>query len=87
MFVVDEVANELIETMVQEGAMLIKGDKIKALQELITYEDQEGAHVRKEWVGKDAHTYLDALNISYDQNQSALFVKQHLNIHLYNWSY
>jgi propionaldehyde dehydrogenase len=71
-FVVDQVANELIESMVQEGAYLIQREMLEALKELITVEDQDGSHVRKEWVGKDAYKYLDALNISYNQKPKCI---------------
>jgi propionaldehyde dehydrogenase len=71
-FVVDQVANELIESMVQEGAFLIKGDTIESMKQLITVEDQDGIHVRKEWVGKDPYKYLDALNISYTQKPKCI---------------
>ena len=62
-FVVDSVANQLISEMQKNGAVLIKGTQIRRLEQLILTEDRE--HIHKQYVGKSAHVFLDALNIPY----------------------
>lgn len=71
-FVVDKVANELIESMIHEGAYLAEGKTIDAIKALVTIEDQDGFHVKKEWVGQDPNKYLDALNIPYTQKPKCI---------------
>lgn len=71
-FVMNPVANELLEAMEKEGAYLLEKDKVQDLLELITFKDQTGHHTKKQWIGKDAHTYLDALGISYSSKPKCI---------------
>jgi aldehyde dehydrogenase len=62
-FVVDSVADRLLKAMQANGAVLIKGAQIRRLEQLILTADR--AHIHKQYVGKSAHVFLDALNIPY----------------------
>ena len=64
-FVVDSVANELIREMQNAGAFLMNADQIRKLEELVLERDGSGYKLNRNWIGKDPHKYLDALNISY----------------------
>jgi len=63
-FVVDSVADALLKSMQAAGAVLLKGAQIRRLEQLVLMEDRE--HLHKEYVGRSAHVFLDALNIPYD---------------------
>lgn len=67
-FVVNQVANQLIEAMEKEQAFLLPANKVCALENLIVAD----GHTKKEWIGKDAHKYLDALGISYQQTPKCI---------------
>jgi len=65
-FVVDSVANELIREMQNAGAFLLNAEQIRKLEDLILEQDGSGYRLNRNWIGKDPHKYLDALNISYN---------------------
>lgn len=82
-FVVDEVANELIENMKSEGAFYLDPHYIPALTDLITEATDKKSflgnsskktnlHTKKNWVGKDAYKILDALGISYSKRPKCI---------------
>ena len=62
-FVVDSVADRLLESMQGAGAVLIKGAQIRRLEQLILEDDRE--HIKKKYVGQCASVFLDDLNIPY----------------------
>lgn len=76
-FVVDKVANELIENMKINNAFYITKEQTSKLVELVLEEDT-GAnptgcsyqnrkfHIKKEWVGKDAFRYLEQIGVTFD---------------------
>ena len=63
-FVVESVADRLLAAMQKAGAVLLKGHQIRRLEQLILEDDRE--HVKKEYVGRSAHVFLDALGLPYD---------------------
>jgi len=62
-FVVESVADALLKSMQAAGAVLLKGTQIRRLEQLILTDDRQ--HIHKQFVGKSAHVFLDALNIPY----------------------
>lgn len=67
-FVVEDVANELIYNMIEEGAFLLSSNQLELIMKLVlTYEDTPNGrdyHVSKQWVGKDADKMLEAIGIT-----------------------
>lgn len=63
-FVVEKVADLLVSEMCKAGAVLLRGTQIRRLEQLVLEDDR--AHVKKEYVGKNASVFLDALNVPYD---------------------
>lgn len=82
-FVVDKVANELIENMKQNNAFYISNEQIDQLVDLVveadTGENPSGCscqnrklHIKKEWVGKDAYKYLEQIGIPYSSKPKCI---------------
>jgi len=67
-FVVNQVANQLIAAMEKEQAFLLSADKVKELLALVT----AGGHTKKEWIGKDAYKYLDAIAVPYNEKPKCI---------------
>ncbi|MCB9462872.1 MAG: aldehyde dehydrogenase EutE [Candidatus Eisenbacteria bacterium] len=67
-FVVSKVADRLKEAMRGAGAYEVHGPQIDRLADLVLQggvrSDPRAAHVKKEWVGKDAGKILEAIGIS-----------------------
>ncbi|MEG2441197.1 MAG: aldehyde dehydrogenase EutE [Acetivibrio sp.] len=63
-FVMETVANELIQKMVQEGAYLLSPSELCKILELVFLKDEKGYHVNKKWVGKDASKMLEQIGIN-----------------------
>ena len=63
-FVVDTVANQLIEGLTANGAYLLNCTQRDQLLELVFYKDEKGYHVQKQWVGQNASKMLEALGLS-----------------------
>jgi acyl-CoA reductase-like NAD-dependent aldehyde dehydrogenase len=63
-FVVDSVADGLITAMQKAGAVLIKGAQIRRLEQIVLEDDRQ--HIRKQYVGRNASVFLDALGVPYD---------------------
>lgn len=61
-FVLDQVANDFVYNMVDEGAFLLNGVQLEELLKLVFIFDGE-YKVNKKWVGQDAGKMLDALGI------------------------
>lgn len=63
-FVMDRVADELIEKMVKEGAYLLSPFELDRILELVFLKDEKGYHANTKWVGKDASKMLEAIGIN-----------------------
>ncbi len=61
-FVLKEVANDLIYHMVEEGAFLLNGVQLEAIMKLVLIFDGE-YKVNKQWVGQDAGKMLESIGI------------------------
>jgi NAD-dependent aldehyde dehydrogenases len=62
-FVMDTVADTLIQNMVSEGAYLLSAEETKQLLSIVFVKNENGYVVNKKWVGKDAHLMLRELGI------------------------
>ncbi len=66
-FVVEDVATDLIYNMIQEGAFLLNSNQLEQIMNLVlTYEETPNGreyHTSKNWVGKDASKMLEAIGI------------------------
>lgn len=79
-FVVNEVADELIFNMLNNGAYMLSNDELEkvmsfALEENVnkvacgcSLDTNREYHVAKEWVGKDATLFLDKLGIAHNND-------------------
>ena len=65
-FVVSSVADELIASMLENGAYLVKGSDIDKLMELALVEKDGKKVINKKMVGKDAGKFLKAIGIEAD---------------------
>lgn len=61
-FVLDEVANQFIYNMVEEGAYLLNGVQLEKILNLVFKFDGK-YDVNKKWVGQDAGKMLDAIGV------------------------
>ena len=61
-FVLEEVANEFIYNMVQEGAYLLNSEQLEKILKLVFKYDGK-YDVNKKWVGQDAGKMLDAIGV------------------------
>lgn len=74
-FVMKNVADELIHYMQQNGAYLINESQREQLVDLITAVGKNGKRgINKKWVGKDAHLFLEAIGIKVDPNKVRLII-------------
>ncbi|MED5372146.1 MAG: aldehyde dehydrogenase family protein [Myxococcota bacterium] len=62
-FVVDKVADQLLDVMRNSGAVQIRNHQIRRLEKLILTDG--GAHVNRKWVGKNASEYLRAIDVPF----------------------
>lgn len=62
-FVMDRVADELMEKMVAEGAYRLNSSELEKILALVFIHDEKGYHVNKKWVGKDAALMLEEIGI------------------------
>ena len=62
-FVVEKVADKLLETMVAHGAVLLRNHQVTRLERLIL--NQERDHTQTRWVGKNAAEYLKQIDVPY----------------------
>ncbi len=63
-FVIDRVADELIEKMVKEGAYLLNPSEVSRILEIVFIKDEKGYRANAKWVGKDASKILSEIGIS-----------------------
>ena len=75
--VVDNVADELIAEMVNNGAYLLKdADKIAKLAEMVVVPNKKGKmSVSRDWVGRDAYKFLRALGIDADPSVRCIILE------------
>ena len=62
-FVVDKVADRLIEAMTNTGAVLIRNHQIRRLEKLVLTPDRE--HINRDWVGQDAGKMLREIDVPF----------------------
>ena len=78
-FVVSSVADRLKSAMEASGAIEIHGPQIDRLAQLVLEpgerRDPRAAFVRKDWVGQDAHRFLEALGIRAHQQTRLLIAE------------
>ena len=65
-FVVSSVADELIASMLENGAYLLKGADVEKLIKIALVEKDGKMVINKKWVGKDAGKFLKELGINAD---------------------
>lgn len=65
-FAFDNIADDLIKYMTQNGAYLIKGEQIDTLVKTCLVEKNGKYSINKDWVGRDASKFLKALGIDSD---------------------
>ena len=65
-FAFDNITDDLIKYMTQNGAYLIKGSQIDELVKVCLVEKNGKYCINKDWVGKDASKFLKALGIDSD---------------------
>ena len=61
--VVEKVADKLIETMIDEGAVLLRNHQITRLEKLILTPDRE--HINRDWVGQNAGKMLREIDVPF----------------------
>jgi acyl-CoA reductase-like NAD-dependent aldehyde dehydrogenase len=64
-FVMERVAGELIERMVNEGAYLLNPSELSRIMEFIFIKDERGCRINTKWVGKDASRILEEIGIRH----------------------
>lgn len=62
-FVLEEVANDFVYNMVEEGAFLLNGVQLEKILNLVFKYENGKYDVNKKWVGQDAGKMLDAIGI------------------------
>jgi len=72
-FAVEEVANEFIYNMVNEGAYLINALQLEELLKIVFVNENGNYSVNKKWVGKDAGLILEQLGIT-DKRDTRLLI-------------
>lgn len=65
-FVVSSVADELIQSMLENGAYLVKGEDIEKLVKVALVEKDGKLVINKKMVGRDAGKFLKAIGIDAD---------------------
>lgn len=65
-FAFENIADELIYYMQQNGAYLIKGEQVEQLKNICLIEKNGKWVINKDWVGRDASKFLKAIGIESD---------------------
>lgn len=65
-FVFSSVADELIDSMLRNGAYMLSGDMVEKLKNIALVEKDGKYSINKKWVGKDASLFLKELGITSD---------------------
>lgn len=71
-FVMDNVADELVDRLVGEGAYLLDESQLTKITKLAMVNKAGNYEVNKKWVGKDAGTFLEAIGIQEHKNPRLL---------------
>ncbi|MGN2338741.1 aldehyde dehydrogenase family protein [Clostridium cagae] len=70
-FVFENVANDLIQNMIKNNAVLINENQVSKLLDLVLLERKDETleyAINKKWVGKDAKLFLDKIGIKSSDN-------------------
>lgn len=70
-FVFENVANDLIQNMIKNNAVLINENQVSKLLDLVLLERKDETleyAINKKWVGKDAKLFLDKIGIKASDN-------------------
>ncbi|MGO5051657.1 aldehyde dehydrogenase family protein [Lachnospiraceae bacterium LCP25S3_G4] len=62
-FVMEAVASQLVNRMVEEGAYLLNPKELEQITTLVLLNDEKGYRVNKKWVGKDASKMLEQIGV------------------------
>ncbi len=65
-FAFSSIADELIDSMIKNGAYMIDGDQVERLKKIALIEKDGKFGINKKWVGKDASLFLKELGIDSD---------------------
>ncbi len=65
-FAFSNIADELIDSMMKNGAYMIDGDQVERLKNIALIEKDGKYVINKKWVGKDASLFLKELGIESD---------------------
>lgn len=65
-FAFSNIADELIDSMIKNGAYMIDGDQVERLKKIALIEKDGKFGINKKWVGKDASLFLKELGIDSD---------------------
>ena len=65
-FAFSSIADQLIDSMIKNGAYMIQGDQVEKLKNIALVEKNGKYDINKKWVGKDASLFLKELGIESD---------------------
>ncbi len=65
-FAFSSIADELIDSMIKNGAYMLHGDQVEQLKKIALVEKDGKFSINKKWVGKDASLFLKELGIDSD---------------------
>ena len=65
-FAFSSIADELIDSMIKNGAYMLHGDQVEQLKKIALVEKDGKFSINKKWVGKDASLFLKELGIDAD---------------------
>lgn len=71
-FVMESVADELLEGMVEEGAYLLSEKELEKIVALAMLKKDGKYEVNKKWVGKDAGLFLEAIGVKEHEDTRLL---------------
>jgi acyl-CoA reductase-like NAD-dependent aldehyde dehydrogenase len=60
---VDAIFDELMQHIEAQGAVRLRGDQVRRLEQLILTDG--GAHTNRDWVGRDARRFLEAIGAPF----------------------
>lgn len=65
-FAFSNIADQLIDSMIKNGAYMLEGDQVEKLKNIALVEKNGKYDINKKWVGKDASLFLKELGIESD---------------------
>ncbi len=65
-FAFSSIADELIDSMIKNGAYMLQGDQVEKLKNIALLQKDGKYSINKKWVGKDASLFLKELGIESD---------------------